>query len=202
MQEKEVTEAAEFTTQKEFTVQKELIAKSKVISDRRMTTQKLVAVALLVAVNVVLSRFLSISTQEIKIGFAFIPVMIGSLALGPVGGGIVGALGDLVGAVFFPIGAYFPGFTVCAFLTGWNYGIFLKNNQIHVRIILAVSISEIVCSLLLNSWWISLLYGIPYWGSVLTRILQSIVMIIVECVVLKVLVKYLNIIKEKASIGV
>lgn len=175
MQEKEVTKEVEFTT------------------------QKLVAMALLVAANVVLSRFLSISTQEIKIGFAFIPVMIGALVLGPVGGGFVGALGDLVGAVFFPIGAYFPGFTVCAFLTGWIYGIFLKKNQSYVRIILAVSISEIVCSLLLNSWWISLLYGIPYLGSVLTRTLQSIVMIIVECVVLKVLVKYLNIIKSKRA---
>ena len=180
-----------------FMQKKESTVGSKVISNKNITTQKLIVMALLVATNVVLSRFLSIATQENKIGFAFIPVAIGAVILGPIGGGIVGALGDFIGAILFPIGVYFPGFTVSAFLSGWIYGKLLKKNQSHLRIILAASISEIVCSLLLNSLWISLIYEIPYWGSVSMRILQVLIMIIVEYVVLVELLKYLNVLKRK-----
>lgn len=163
---------------------------------QNITTQRLVMLSLMVSLNVILSRFLSISTQEIKIGFSFIPVAIAAITLGPIYGGIVGGLGDLVGALLFPIGAYFPGFTLCAFLTGWIYGMILHKQQSNKRIIIAVVVSEVICSLLINTLWLTILYGMPYGATLMVRSVQSSIMTIVEIVVIGALVKYVPFMKR------
>ena len=76
-----------------------------------MSVQKLVILGVLVAMEVVLSRFVSISTWNMKIGFAFIPVAAAAILLGPVEAAVCGGLADFLGATLFPIGTYFPGFT-------------------------------------------------------------------------------------------
>jgi len=92
-------------------------------------TRTLVTLAILVAMEIVLSRFLSISAWNTKIGFSFIPVAVAAMLYGPVAGGMVGALGDFVGAVLFPIGAYFPGFTLTNILVGLTCGLFLRHRK-------------------------------------------------------------------------
>ena len=79
--------------------------------------------AMLIAVEVVLNRFLSINTMGLKIGFSFVPIVIAAMLFGGVRAGIIYALADLIGALLFPIGPYFPGFTVSAFLMGLIYGL-------------------------------------------------------------------------------
>ena len=96
---------------------------------KKMNVQTLVTLSVLIAIEMILSRFLSISAWNIKIGFSFVPIAIAAIAYGPVEAGIVGGVGDLVGALLFPIGAYFPGFTLTAFLTGAVFGLFLHKRQ-------------------------------------------------------------------------
>ena len=93
------------------------------MSEQKIGT--LTLMGLLTAVEIVLSRFLSISAWNTKIGFAFVPVVIAAILLGPYRAGIVAALADFLGAVLFPIGAYFPGFTLTAFFMGVIYGLLL-----------------------------------------------------------------------------
>ena len=80
--------------------------------------KRIATLGLLIAMEVVLSRFLSIATPILKISLAFIPVVAAAILYGPVWAGSVAALGDLLGALLFPIGVYFPGFTVTAFISG------------------------------------------------------------------------------------
>ncbi len=89
----------------------------------------LVNVALLVAMEVVLARFLSINTPIVRIGFGFVPIAICGMLYGPMMAGVAGAMSDIIGAVLFPTGAYFPGFTVSAALTGIVFGLFLYNRK-------------------------------------------------------------------------
>lgn len=131
-----------------------------------------VMLGLLTAMEIVLSRFCSISAWNIKIGFSFIPVAAAAILFGPLQAGTVAALGDFLGAILFPIGAYFPGFTLTAFLTGATFGLFLHKKQSAQRIGGAVVINQLVLSLLLNTLWISILYGAPFHALFLTRILQ------------------------------
>lgn len=73
---------------------------------------------MLVAVHVLLSRILSVNAWNMKIGLAFLPVYAAAYLYGPWIAAIVGGLGDLIGALIFPIGPYFPGFTLSCALTG------------------------------------------------------------------------------------
>lgn len=151
-------------------------------------TRNIAVIALLVAANVVLSRFLSVNTQSFKIGFTFLTVAFAAYFFGPAAAALVGGLGDLVGALAFPIGPYFPGFTATAVLTGLCFGIFLYYNCNAVKIIISVLINELVGSLLINSFWISLLYGSPFKALVASRLLAQVLpMIAVEIVVLLLL---------------
>lgn len=157
----------------------------------KFTTRTLTLTALLTALEIVLSRFLSISAWNMKIGFAFVPVVIAALLLGPVWAGVTAALADFLGAVLFPVGPYFPGFTLTAFLMGAVYGLFLYRRQSIGRILAAVAVHQLALSLLLNTLWISLLYGSPYGPLLITRLPQCALLAVVQIVVIQALVRLL-----------
>lgn len=165
----------------------------------KSNTRRLVILAMMVAANIVLSRFLSISLWNLKIGFAFVPVVIAAILFGPIAGGIVGAVGDYIGATLFPIGQYFPGFTVTAFLVGATYGFFLHKKQDTVRIFLAVLLTECIGSLLLNTLWISVLFGAPFAALLPPRMMQSIVMGVAEIIVIRTVAGYLPALRPAAA---
>lgn len=165
-------------------------------NNRSINTQKLVTIALLVAMYVVINRFGSISTWDVKIGFSFLPVVIGAVLLGPIYGGMIGGMGDLIGALLFPFGPYFPGYTATAFLMGWWYGFVLRKEQNKKQIVLAVIPAEIICSLLLNTFWTALVYGSSYIGLFSTRILQFALMSVVKIVTVVIIVKYIPYFKK------
>ena len=157
----------------------------------RFSTRTLTSMALLIALEIVLSRFLSISAWNTKIGFAFVPVVIAAILLGPLYAGIVGAAADFLGALLFPIGAYFPGFTLTAFLMGLCYGLFLYRNQSFPRTLGAVAVHQLILSLLLNTLWISVLYGSPFGPLLVTRLVQSAILTVVQIMVIELIVKAL-----------
>ena len=74
---------------------------------------------------IVLSRFLSIKTPILKISFAFVPTMLCATYLGWKWSVLINILGDLVGALLFPTGPYFVGYTVTTAIAGLIYGILL-----------------------------------------------------------------------------
>ncbi len=160
-----------------------------------ISVQRLVILGVLIAMEVVLSRFVSISTWNIKIGFAFIPVAAAAILMGPVEAAVCGGLADFLGATLFPIGTYFPGFTVTAGLTGFVFGLFFHREQTPARVIPAVLINQFILGLLINSYWISLLYGSPYKALLATRIVQSLILTVVQTAGILVLGKLLQRIK-------
>ena len=165
----------------------------------RFSTRTLTSMALLIALEIVLSRFLSISAWNTKIGFAFVPVVIAAILLGPLYAGIVGAAADFLGALLFTIGAYFPGFTLTAFLMGLCYGLFLYRSQSFPRILGAVAVHQLILSLLLNTLWISLLYGSPYAPLLLSRLPQCAILAAVQLAVIPLIAHILPQIRGGAA---
>ena len=153
--------------------------------------------AVLVAMEVVLSRFLSFNVWNQKIGISFVAVAMAGILFGPVGGAVVGGLADFIGAILFPIGTYFPGFTLTAALTGMCFGFFLKskkdfrrdNKKIMIRTVLCAVINQLAGSLLLNTLWISVLYGTPFRELLVTRLVQCAIMIPLEIIIIPFLIK-------------
>lgn len=149
----------------------------------RISVRLMVIVALLTAVQIVISRFLSVSLWNLKIGFGFVPVMLAGMLFGPLAGALVGGLSDFIGAILFPIGPYFPGFTLTAALTGAMFGWVLHKRQSFGRVCGVVLFNQLVLGLMVNSLWISVLYGSPYFGLLLSRLVQYAILVPVEVIV-------------------
>lgn len=163
-------------------------------------TTRLAVMALLVALQIVLSRLLSINLTFFKIGFSFVPLMFAAYLYGPAGGVIVAVVSDLIGAITINTqGAFFPGFTVTAALVGFIYGLCLREKVSTVRIISGVVIKELVCSLVLNTVWLSLMYHTPFVSLAATRIWQVLAMIVVESVIAEILFKRLSVVRKLKS---
>jgi ECF transporter S component (folate family) len=151
--------------------------------------------AMLIALEVVLNRFCSINTQFLKLGFGFVPVVAAAYLFGPVSAAVVYGLADLVGANLFPIGPYHPGFTVCAAMMGAVYGIFLYGKRadtpkIFLCAAAAATVNSVVFGLLLNTWWVSMLYDSrSYLGYLVMRLPEYAVMIPLNVVLIPVILR-------------
>ena len=161
----------------------------------------LTCLALLTAMQIVIARFLAIPVSEsIRFSFSFIPVVIAARRFGIIGGMLVYGLGDFLGAIIFPTGgAYFPGFTLTAAVSGLIYGLYLSKKSNALRIILSVLTSQVLCTLIMNSYWVSTLYGSDFGAVLVSRIPQSMVMSVLQIIfILLCLERICKVIKFKA----
>lgn len=121
---------------------------------------KLIIIGLFIALEIILTRFCSINTPIVRLGFGFLPVALLGIMFGPVWAGIAYALGDLLGMMIFPTGAYFPGFTLTAFLTGLTYGfVFYNKNINYKRAFIAALVVCCLFNLCLDTYWLYIITG-------------------------------------------
>ena len=146
------------------------------------SVKKIAILGMLLALNVVLAKF-SIHTLNVKVGFAFITLVISAMMYGPVEAGIVGALGDVLGYVINPVGAFFPGFTITAFLTGLVYGFFLKKNVTIFKAIGAAGVVQFVIGLICNTYLLTILTGQAFIAMLPGRVLQAVVLFMLQTVI-------------------
>jgi len=154
---------------------------------KKISVRSTALMGLMIALQIVFSRFLSIQTWNLKISFGFLPLVITAILLGPVEAGLTGAIADFLGTIIFPTGPYFPGLTLTALLTGIVWGLFFHNKVTLPRVIMAAAINNFIFSLLLNGYWISMLYGSPYAGVLQVRVPQACLMFMAEIVIIPVL---------------
>ena len=78
-------------------------------TNRKFKISTIPVVALLMALEIILTRFLSINTPIVRIGFGFVPVSLTAIMYGSLWAGAAYAIADVIGALLFPIAGYFPG---------------------------------------------------------------------------------------------
>lgn len=155
---------------------------------KKLNVRTMVQVALLIAIEIVLTRFFSISTTVVRIGFGFVPIAICGMMYGPIWAGVAGGVADVLGATLFPVAPYFPGFTISAVLTGLIFGLLLRREEkTWFRLSLAVALNCLGVSLCLNTLWLSMMFGTPFQVLLPTRILQAMIMIPIQLVLLQLL---------------
>lgn len=153
-------------------------------------TKKIILAGLLLATTIILNRFLSIKTPIVVISFAFIPIMLSGMLLGPMWTMLIAGLADLIGALLFPFGAYFVGYTISSTLSGLIYGLFLqrKYNKTNKKLLLNLIISSlivlIVCNGILNSVWIYITTKKAIAVILPTRLLKQIIMLPINVIVM------------------
>ena len=116
-----------------------------------------------------------------------LPIAAGGYLFGPWIGMLIGALIDLCGFLAAPKGAFFPGFTISTALIGLIYGLFLyrkwwdaKSSSMSLlhagakglvlRVVIAHLLKTVCISLLLNCFWLSVFYGMPFKAVLLASI--------------------------------
>ena len=152
---------------------------------------KIILSSLLIAMNIVLERWLPLYRTEVfDVNLGFVTVAFAAAFLGVPYAAAVAGIGDLLGALLFPIGPYFPGFTLTNCIYGVILGVALHKNATILKISLAVIINKLSCTLILNSIWISWMYysnGIKDFPKVfITKLPQALIMVVVEFIVLTV----------------
>lgn len=124
-----------------------------------ITLRQLTVSALLIALDVVFTRVLAINTPLMKIGLGFTAVAVSAMLYGPLWAALTAGLGDLIGALMFPTGAYFPGFTLTAALTGLIFGLFLYRREGKwLRAFLAALTNCFFVTLVLNTLLIAVFF--------------------------------------------
>lgn len=166
--------------------------------------KKIVLSALLVAMTIVLSRFLSINTQLLAIGFSFVPIAIAGRLLGIKYAAIISGISDVIGALLFPFGTFFIGFTISAILKGIIYGGVLhkngeelSNKELVIRLIIACVLVIGIVDLILNATWLKIMYDKAFLVVVGTRITAQAIMLPIHIITLFVLMKAINPIVKK-----
>ena len=149
-------------------------------------TRRLVTIAFFIALEVILTRFLSIQTDFLRIGFGFLPVACVGILFGPLWAGAAYAVGDVLGMLIFPSGSYFPGFTLSAFLIGCIYGFFLyKKESSFRRILVPVLLVCMGVNLFVDTLWLNILYGQAYLALLPLRVIKCVVMVPIQLVLIK-----------------
>lgn len=118
-------------------ITQEAVFMSKSISKSSITLRKVTISAVFLALAVVLSILTSfdipvLGESGIKVGFSGIFTAFPAILFGPVYGGAVSGLADLLRALIKPTGAFNPLFTITAFLGGFLRGLvwmFIKNKK-------------------------------------------------------------------------
>ena len=93
------------------------------------------------------------------------------------------------------MGAYFPGFTLSSFLDGVVYGWCFRRGIGKRQILLAVLVVQVAISLLLNTFWLTVLFQVPWKDLATLRLFQCAAGIVIKfgilSLVLPVLKKHL-----------
>ena len=159
--------------------------------------KKIVLSSMLLAILIILSRFISIKTDILVISLSFIPIMMSAIWLGYKYSMLIALLGDLIGAILFPFGPYFPGFTLSAAISGTIYGIFLynkgiplENKKLLIRLIFSSTLVLFGVNIFITSFWIHMLYGKAYVVVMASRIITQVVMLPVQVITIYAIEKF------------
>lgn len=159
----------------------------------------IVLIAMFAALYVVFSKIIQISpTQSLRFSFAFLSIAFAAYFCGIEGAVIVAGLGDVLGSIIFPTGgAYYPGFTLTAVINGLIFGIALSKKYHPVKAVLGVLASQIFCTILMNSYWNTLLYTKSftfkaYLTMIISRLPQSGIMTVISIVCLLLIFGFID----------
>ncbi|NLL19411.1 MAG: folate family ECF transporter S component [Clostridia bacterium] len=153
--------------------------------------------AMLVAVSIIFTRTMAVmlpiaGAMTLRLSFGEIPIILAGILFGPLAGFMAGIAADLLGYMINTFGgAYIPGLTLGAGLTGLLPGLLLRNVNKDLtfwRLLSAIALTQVVVSLGMNTFWLSVTYSIPMIAMLPARMLAQLIMIPVYTLVIHTVV--------------
>jgi ECF transporter S component (folate family) len=156
-------------------------------------TRNILFVGLFISLEIILTRFASIDTPFVRISFEFVPIAVSAILFGPVTAGVAAAIADVLGMLVFPKGAYFPGFTLSAFVTGFLYGLILYKKKVTIaRSCFAALAVILISTLALNTVWLVYLTKNGAYAIFIARLVKSVLYLPIQTFMVYFTWKYIE----------
>jgi len=154
---------------------------------KRMNVRLLTQLAMLIAMQFVLSKFMSISADNLRIGFGFIPMAVCGALYGPWITMLAYIVADILGGLII-FGNVNPFITVSYAVVGFGYGLFLHRPgaKLFPHAICAATVS-MLCSALITTWALSIMQMTSFWVQLGIRTPQIILNYAFELVLIPML---------------
>lgn len=154
----------------------------------------IVVTAMFMAIGIVLGSMFTIQIGNfLKLGFSFIANEMTALLFGPVVGGLMGGLTDVIKYIMKPTGPFFFGFTFNAILGAVIYGVILYHRPITFKRILAAKvIVAVIVNMILGTYWLQVMYGKAFFALLPGRALKQLVAVPIESLLFYVVAKTLS----------
>lgn len=143
----------------------------------------IVITALLIALGIILGQFSIQVTDSMKIGISFIATQMTAMLFGPVVGGIMGGVTDILKFIIKPTGPFLIGYTISAILGPVIYGIMLYKKPLSFwRILLSKTVVAILINLFLGTFWSYHYFGAAFWAALPAKLLQQVIQVPIQSV--------------------
>ena len=153
----------------------------------------LVVTALLIAIGIILGQFSIQLTETTKIGISFIATQMTANLFGPVVGGIMGGVADVLKFIIKPTGPFLIGYTISAILGPMIYGVLLYKKPISFwRILLSKTVVAILINLLLGTFWSYHYFGAAFWAAIPAKLIQQVIQVPVQSIIYYFVMKALK----------
>lgn len=170
----------------------------RTIARNKLSTRTLVLAGIFAAMNIVLTRagVIMLFGGSVRLSLGKVPLILSGLLLGPLPGALAGLVGDVLGVIINSHGAMFhPGFTLSSVLTGALPGIIVilsnKKRASLFNVITSNIVVLIIVNLLLDTLWLSQMYGNPYPIVFQTRLIPHIIIAAINIIITYPLLKSL-----------
>lgn len=141
---------------------------------RRVQTVTLCA--MMGAIGILLGSLSINIGSTLRIGFSGIPNEVVHYLFGPATGSIFAGVMDILKYMVNPTGPYFPGFTLVPMLAAVIYGYFYYKKPVTFKRVLAAHLAvSLVCNILLNTLFLSMLYGKGFMALLPARVIKNLV---------------------------
>lgn len=161
---------------------------------KKINTKIIAISGFLIALNVVLSRIITIPGV---INFGGFPIIFAGVVYGPIVGGVVGAIGDIVSFIVRPTGPFMPHFVLTSALTGIIPGLIMGLLKAELpnfplwKIFISILVGQVTTSILMVPYFRSILFDHPFIITMSKAASKQAINIPVYSIIIKALVESL-----------
>ena len=149
---------------------------------------------MMAAISIIAGKYLAIRGGDIlRFSFENLPIILSGMLFGPLAGAMVGTVADLIGCLLVGY-TINPIITVASAVIGALSGFcfyLIKSTRLSlsVKVILTVFISHLIGSVIIKTYGLATFYDMELWVLMLWRLLNYIIVGILEAFVIYMLMK-------------
>ncbi len=166
--------------------------------------RQMCTLAMLIALAVVLGIYGTFRVGAgIKITTKFIPIFIAGALFGPLWGGLVGALSDVIAFIISPVGGgLIPQITFVEFLYGFTYGLVFfsahswTGYKTVMKVIFTILFHIFILNLGLTSYFLAPILNMTYNAAVILRTPAALLNMVIQFVAIFTLSRYISVLRK------